>query len=278
MAKTKVTVIILNWNGINDTIKCLESLKKIDYPNYDVVVIDNGSEGDDVKILKQKYRDWIYLIENDKNYGAAEGRNIGIRFALENLNQDCFLFLDNDTIVYPNFLSELIKIMNSNKGIGIVGAKELHGPLKKSSIIGRFFTWTLMYPFQSEIKLESLSDDIKEVVYQSSCAMLIRKEVIEKAGLFDPRFIISGGEYDLCLRVHKSGYKVCSTTRSKIWHKRSSPNRFPIDIHYFRMRNAILLMKKHATLLGWIKFLPFFIINLCIRVFFYLVKLRFDVV
>ncbi len=84
----KVSIIILNWNGLGDTIECLESLKKITYLNYEVVVVDNGSEGNDAEILEEKYRGYIKLIRNDKNYGFTGGNNIAIKWILGNSNKD----------------------------------------------------------------------------------------------------------------------------------------------------------------------------------------------
>jgi len=75
----KVSIIILNWNGLGDTIECLESLKKITYPNYEVIVVDNGSEGNDAQVLQEKFGDYIHLIQNEKNYGFAEGNNNALK-------------------------------------------------------------------------------------------------------------------------------------------------------------------------------------------------------
>jgi len=79
-----VSTIILNWNGLKDNIECLESLDKVTYPNYQVIVVDNGSTGDDGKTLRERYGDYIQIIQNDKNYGYAEGNNIGMRYAMRN--------------------------------------------------------------------------------------------------------------------------------------------------------------------------------------------------
>ena len=91
----KVSIIILNWNGVEDTIECLESLKKIDYPSYEVIVVDNGSEGDDVQVLRDKFDDYICLIENGKNYGFGGGANIGMRYALNSSNPDYLMLLSH---------------------------------------------------------------------------------------------------------------------------------------------------------------------------------------
>src|SRR4030065_2361956 len=88
MNQPKVSIITLNWNGLEDTTECLESLKKIAYTNYEVIVVDNGSEGNDAQVLEERCGDYIHLIKNDRNYGAGGGINIGMRYVLDNSNAD----------------------------------------------------------------------------------------------------------------------------------------------------------------------------------------------
>ena len=116
-----VSIIILNWNGYIDTIDCIESLKKITYPNHRIIVVDNASSGDDVRILKDKYDDYINIVANDKNYGFPEGCNFGIRHAFEK-GTDYILLLNNDTIVDPEFLTILVQTAEADKLIGVVGS------------------------------------------------------------------------------------------------------------------------------------------------------------
>ena len=104
----KVSVIILNWNGLDDTIECLESLRRITYPSYEAVVVDNASSGDDAQVLRQKYAQYAHIIENDKNYGFAEGNNVAIRYALKHSNPNYFLLLNSDTVVAPAFLGIMV--------------------------------------------------------------------------------------------------------------------------------------------------------------------------
>jgi len=116
MVNPEVAIVILNFNGLEDTIRCLESLKKIKYSNYEVIVVDNGSEGEDARILEEKYGEWATIIKNERNLGASEGRNVGIRFALKHLNPDYVMLLDNDVIVDAEFLNQLVEIAESNRG------------------------------------------------------------------------------------------------------------------------------------------------------------------
>src|SRR3989338_5442408 len=121
MKQPRVSVIILNWNGLDDTIECLESLKKITYPNYEVILVDNASSGDDVAQLRKKFGKYIKIIQNDKNYGFAEGNNIAIRKVMKENKSKYVLLLNNDTVVDAKFLDELVKTGESDPKVGIVG-------------------------------------------------------------------------------------------------------------------------------------------------------------
>jgi len=109
MENPKVAIIIVNWDGWEDTIECLESLYRIDYPNYEIIIIDNHSQDDSVRRIKD-YSEGkeLTIIENEDNYGFAEGNNIGIRYALKYLKPKYILLLNNDTVVDKDFLKELI--------------------------------------------------------------------------------------------------------------------------------------------------------------------------
>lgn len=149
-----VSIVILNWNGWKDTIECLESLFQINYKKYHIVLVDNGSKDDSVKIIKQylngdikvksKFFQYqtsnkplnfteitkldserkqikvinleikITILKNDKNYGFTEGNNIGIRFALKAYTPDYILLLNNDTVVEKDFLSKLVNFSQLN--------------------------------------------------------------------------------------------------------------------------------------------------------------------
>ena len=118
---SKVTIILLNWNGKEDTIECLESLKHITYPNYEILLVDNGSTDGSVECFRERYPG-MEIIENGENLGFAEGNNVGIRRAMDE-GADYVLLLNNDTVVDPEFLGELVKVGESDPKIGIVGPK-----------------------------------------------------------------------------------------------------------------------------------------------------------
>lgn len=287
----KVSIIILNWNGWQDTIECLESLYQIDYPNYDVIVVDNDSNDESIKKIKEycngeiklessffKYNTFnkpievlkpgiydngsgkdvasplkeLILIKNDKNTGFAEGNNIGIRYALENLDPDYVLLLNNDTVVDNEFLVEMLKISESNNKIGIVGPKIYYydEPDRIWFAIGKI-SWKFCRGLN--IGYNELDNgqynDITEAEYISGCAFLIKREVINRIGLLDKRFFLYFEEIDWTLRASKLGYKSVFAPKGKIWHKISKSGggiKGKIGLYYIT-RNRWLFMKRWAN-------------------------------
>ena len=133
MYQPRVSVVILNWNGQRDTTECLESLITVTYLNYGVILVDNASEGEDVRILREKYGDYLHIIQNNQNYGFAKGNNIGIRIALQDNPAYVFL-LNNDTVVDPRFLDELVGVAEADRTVGIACPLRYQPP---ASLAGR---------------------------------------------------------------------------------------------------------------------------------------------
>ena len=254
----KVSIIILNWNGLEDTVECLDSLKKITYPNYDIILVDNGSKGNDAEILREKFKDYIHIIENDKNYGFPEGCNIGMRYALKNSAPDYILLLNNDTTVAPDFLAEMVKIAESDPLIGIAGPKiYFYDAPNKIQSVGAEIDWRKGQLFcvgLNEIDTGQF-DKIREVDWVSGCAFLIKRTTIEDIGLLDSAYFRYVEEVDWCVRCKKSGYKVVFIPKAKIWHKgHFAPDEMSSLSLYYMTRNRFLLMKKHARKSQFISF------------------------
>jgi GT2 family glycosyltransferase len=218
---TKVSIIILNWNGLEDTIECLESLKKITYPDYEVIVVDNGSTGNDAEVLREKFGGYIHLIQNDKNYGFAEGNNIGMRYALSS-GADYILILNNDTVVAPNSLTELVKAMEEDAQAGIAGPTCYYYDKPKTiqftGIMISWWTGRLRNVGQGRQDTGQYHGAI-EVDCVSGCAMLVTKRLLERISLFDPRFPFGNEDYEFCTRARREHFKVIFVRNSKIWHK-----------------------------------------------------------
>lgn len=244
--RPKVSIIIVNWNGLQDTIECLESLKGITYSNYEAIVVDNGSDGDDADILLKKFGDYIHVIENDKNYGFTGGNNIGIRYALKK-NADYIMLLNNDTIVAPDFLSKLVEVAANNPNTGLLGPKiYLYSEPNKIWFAGGKISFLSTHSNRGYMAIDrGQFDEMESVDFLSGSCMLIKRSVLESAGLLDPIFFFSFEDTDLSLRSIQEGFTNVYVPSSKIWHKVFSSGRRNPDITYYTSRNAMIFARKH---------------------------------
>ena len=272
MTNPKVSIIILNWNGLEDTIECLESLRKIIYPNHEVTVVDNGSKGNDAQVLEEKFGDYIHLIRNDKNYGYTGGNNIAIRYVVDNSAPDYFLILNNDTIVAPDFLGQMVEAAERDASIGIAGPKVYYYdfPNRIQSAGGKVNMRTGRTPHIGVKEVDTGQYDTKrEVDYLFGCCLLIRKEVIQKVGLFDESYFCYWDETDYCFRAREAGYKVVYIPEAKMWHKAPMKlkmwDKTPVSgkasgfSDYYMARNNFKFMRKHATKGQYRSFLFYFL-------------------
>lgn len=249
-----VSIIILNWNGWKDTLECLESIFKIDYSNYDIIVVDNHSHDDSINQLKNySVNNNFKLIENEENYGFAEGNNIGIRYALKYLNPEYILLLNNDTVVDENFLKELTCAGEKNSKIGILGPKIYS--YDNPDIIwsaGCKISWKLARGIQigSGKTDECQYNSPVEVEYISGSAFLIKTDVIKKIGFMDNTYFLYFEESDWTLNANQAGYKSLYVPTAKVWHKVSRSGggiSKPIGLYYIT-RNRWIFMKKWAKM------------------------------
>ena len=276
-AMPRVSIVILNWNGWQDTIECLESLYQITYPNYEVIVVDNGSKDNSIEMIRKycegeltvesKFISYnhenkpigikefakeeieskkdinnlfensylskkLIIIKNEKNYGFAEGNNIGIEFALNNMAEYIFM-LNNDTVVASDFLEILVAVIEKDDEVGIAGPTcyfyDTPNTVWQAGI--KINWWT------SEIK-DIKTSKVEEVDCVSGCAMLIKNTVFKNISLLDTRFPFGYEDFEFCTRARRNGFKVVNVPDSKIWHKVSmSRNKLMKNMEE---RNALL--------------------------------------
>lgn len=301
MNSKSVAIIILNWNGWRDTIECLESLYQNNYQNYSVIVVDNNSDDESVQKIKEycngeikvespffyydsskkpinfvettpnldiKIHDFksssgsLILVKNDKNEGFAEGNNIGIKYAINNLNSDYILLLNNDTVVDKNFLVEMLKVAENDDKIGVAGPKiYYYDEPNKIWFAGGKISWKCCRGLNignNEIDAGQY-EKVTEVEYVSGCAFLIKKEVVEKVGLFEKIFFLYFEEIDWTLRASKFDYKSVYVPKGRIWHKVSRSGggiKGKVGLYYIT-KNRWLIMKKWAKTTDFLFFIGY---------------------
>ena len=245
-----VAIIILNYNGLNDTLECLESVYEIDYKDFEVIVVDNGSEiKPKAPILKRFPQTTIF--ENDQNLGFAEGCNIGMRYALKK-KIPYILLLNNDTVVHKNLLKVLVKAAQENKAGGIFGTKILSYYEKdKIDNIGAYFSWKtgqFYYGGQNVHKNTAQFCQKRQADYVCGGGFFIKSEVIEKIGLLENKFFLMWEEVDFCYRAKKEGFEIWTEPEAVIWHKISAS--FvggKIHSDYFWWRGRLLWAKRNLS-------------------------------
>jgi hypothetical protein len=241
-------IIILNWNGLADTLECLESLARLDYADYEVVVVDNGSTDRSVETIRARFPH-VALIETGENLGFAEGNNVGLRYALDQA-ADYVLLLNNDTVVDPGLLTALVKVMERDGEIGVASPLVFHyGVLDEIWAAGAVINWAdgstqRLRAGERAGKDESICD----ADFVTGCALLTKREVVEKTGFLDADYYLYYEEVDWCVRAHKQGYRIVCVPQAKIWHKtsRSIGASSPL-VSYYMTRNALLLLRKHLA-------------------------------
>lgn len=244
----KIAILILNFNGYEDTLECLESIQMLSYPNFQTILIDNASQNRSVEILRSRYPE-IPLLESEENLGFAGGNNLGIQWALDH-GADWILLLNNDTVVANDFLEHLITGTQEKPNGGIFGAKILQYH-KKDRIDHLGGYWS---PRQAEFICPNSGEkdhpffEMKEADYVCGAAMLIKKEVIESVGVLEPRFFLFWEETDYCYRAKRAGFEVWTVPRAEIWHKGSASfSGGKPHMHYFWWRSRLLWIQRNCT-------------------------------
>jgi GT2 family glycosyltransferase len=255
-----VDVIILNWNLPQDTIECVHSVLCSDYANYRITVVDNGSTDDSVQRLSEQFHDEIHLIISETNLGFGGGNNRGIQEALAR-GADYTLLLNNDTIVAPSMLSELMQAMRSDAQFDIAGPVIYYTDRPDDVWFAGIRFKAKLYVVQRGLHLKHPLQPMEEVDFVSGCGMLVSREVWETVGLFAPEFFMYYEDLDFCLRARQAGFRLATATRAEMWHRVSASTggiESPMK-QYYQVKSSLLFYRKYTRGL-W------FLINMTLRI------------
>ena len=265
-AVPSVAVIVLNWNGTDDTLECLRSLMQLDYPRYEIVVVDNGSQPSPREQIKERFPSVTYL-ETGLNLGYAGGNNVGIRHALAE-GHDYVFVLNNDTKVEPDVLRHGVAVAESDASIGVLGVKIIawEDPTRLWVAYGEVTYRQGLVRLIGYFNLDDGAfDEQKDVEWVPGTAMLFRRRALETVGLFDEEFFAYHEDVDWCTAARKRGFRVVFAPGARIYHKghRSSGGKgYVTPRQYLAGRNMVLYVRKHATALQAAKFMAFQLVTL----------------
>ena len=251
LSPPSVLILLLTFNGEQDTLACLRSLDKLEYPNFEILIVDNGSESDSVQAIREAFPS-TPIILNETNLGFTGGNNVGLQHALQR-GDDYTLLLNNDTEVAPDFLTKLVEAAESDPAVAILGPTIYYyaEPNRIWSAGGRI-DWTIGKAEMigiDEIDLDQYRATCREVDFVTGCALMVRMSILESVGMLDPRFFLYYEEVEWCARTLAAGYKICHIPMSKVWHKISAERRAASPlVHYYMTRNRLLFL--HSAKLG----------------------------
>lgn len=259
MRTPQVLAVVVNWNDPESTRRCIQSLVKSDYANMRVVIVDNGSNPELYARLQTDLPD-MEILRSDVNLGFPGGANVGLRYVLTQ-DADYALILNNDTLIDPMMVSQLVQAAEENPNAGLVGPViyYLDHP-DKVWFAGERFLFGI-YPLRRSLRLSPSNKAVEEVDFISGCATLIPRSVLENIGLFPSDYFMYYDDIDLSVRVKAAGKNLLCVTGARMWHAVSisygGPDS-PIK-QYFQAKSSFIFYRKYSKGLRlWINLIVHF--------------------
>jgi GT2 family glycosyltransferase len=273
-ALAEVAAVVLNWNGWQDTLECLDSLLRSEVVPAHIVVCDNGSIDGSLEHLREwavrnalpyesfpspadamaaasaaQLRAPVIFIANGENRGFAAGNNVGIRFAVERTAAKFVWILNNDVVVGRSALGRMLDTASCEQGIGMVGSALLRydDPSTVQALGGGYILPVICHDTQL-----GSGWDIAKVVKESiavhhliGASLLVRADAIRDVGLMDESYFLYREETDWCIAMRRRGWALRCRTDASVWHKQSRSIGFKSPMHdYYAVRNVLRLVRK----------------------------------
>jgi len=277
----RVLITIVNWNGRDDLVELLASIKNLNYPkdNYKIMVIDNGSRDGSQTAISQSFPD-VYLLENKRNIGYVKAVNQGIANGL-NMAVNYIWIFNNDVTVEENSLRKLVEVGQQDENIGVIAPViySYKNPEVIENIGYQINFWIGRLKFGCDV-FQNYNDEYAEVDSQLGCSILIKSTVVEMVGNFQAIYNLYFEETDFNVRAKKKGFRVVVVKDAKVWHKTASTmNKFILRRAYLLLRNLFLFELFNAQLKHLLVFIPYyFVIHLPYFLFYgsiYGLKIKF---
>jgi len=264
LTKPDVLAVIVNWNGKDDVLECLESLKDVNYPSdkFKILVVDNGSKDGSPAAISRTYPD-VALLKNTKNLGYVRAINRGIKQGIV-WNVEYMWILNNDIVVDKDALTHLVEAGQADTQIGVVApiVYSYRDPLTIDNIGYKINFWI------GKLKKLKYKEDIfpdppsqmSDVDSNQGCSNIIKTSLFQTIGMFRPIYNIYFEETDFNVRARRSGFRVVIARKAKVWHKTAATmDKFLFRRAYFLLRNLLIFEILNAKLKHLIVFIPYFI-------------------
>ena len=256
-----ISIVTLNWNQTEVTCEFLESTRTLNYKNYEILVCDMGSNEDPTQYIEARKYPNTKVLRSEKNLGFTGGNNWGISQA----KGDYIFIVNNDTEVTPDLLDVLLEPFYNDPSIGVTCPKIRfyhHPEVIQYAGFNPINVYTGRTTSVGNKEVDAGQYDISGYTHGAhGCAMMVKKEVIDKVGMFPAKFFIYYEEWDWSARIIKAGYKIYYQSKGLIFHKESITmgKQSAIKV-YYHTRNRILYMRRNTNLLQFTAFITFFIL------------------
>lgn len=255
-SQPRVAILILNWNGIRDTVETLQSAQRLQYSNFEVVLVDNGSTDGSREAIATAFPT-VRLIASPTNLGVAGGRNLGLEAILKRPDIDHVLILDNDVTVEPSLLDKLVAATKRDAALGIVGPiVYYHSDPKRIWSAGSRFIFREVISrlrLTNHLVTQEFKQGIEYVDALPGCCMLVTRRVFETIGGFNPHYFMACNDSEFCYRAARAGFRRGIVTQARLWHKvsASTDGGYTPGRTYFTGRSTILFLKAHGRPWHW---------------------------
>jgi GT2 family glycosyltransferase len=251
-----VAIILVNWNSYEFTNDCIISLKKATYPNYTIIVVDNGSVDESGLRLQENHPDIVTLFSPD-NKGFTGGNNMGFTYAIEH-GYDYAMMLNNDTFVEANFIEPLVEYLETHPETGAVQPR-IYFNHNRSLLWngGNLYFYPIGWAYTSgENQLPKPKHlVIKNMSWITGCAFMVRTSILKQIGLLASNMFIYSEDVDLSFRIRQLNYQLTYIPDSIIYHIAGSSNKKKVKdregtvnpiVHYLNQRNRIWIQKMYS--------------------------------
>ncbi len=253
----RVWVIVVNWNGREETLACLDSLAGSTLPPARVLVVDNGSVDGSVEAIRQ-HAPAVEVLEAGENLGFGRANNLGADLFLHDSTGTHLFLLNNDATVAPDGLAHLLRAVRQERVGAAVPKIYYASPPRRLWYAGGSVDWKQGSGRHHGMgqRDDGQFDQEGPISFATGCGVLLRREAVEQVGLFDPRYFFLGEDVDLLLRLLRAGFVIWYCPQAVVWHKvgHSLQRQGSMFTYYHMTRNRLLTMHKHARWFHWLEF------------------------
>lgn len=246
MPTSNVVAVVLNWNRTQDTVQCVHSLRKSDYPALDILVVDNGSAPEHYANLQAALPD-TPILRSPTNLGFAGGNNFGLQHVLER-GAEYALVINNDTLIDVQMVSQLVAAAEAHPRAGLVGPIIYYlAQPTEVWFAGYRFTHGI-YVLRRGLNLQPPLRPVEPVDFVSGCGVLIRRNVLEQVGLFSEDYFMYYEDLDYCFRVKEAGLEILCVTGARMWHAVSASTGgadSPLK-QYYQVKSSLIFYRQHS--------------------------------